>query len=1052
MKIKDTHSFDQRLILRTPIYSLSDFDKNFVVESLIHDPGFLEAIYIASPSLYNACLKYRNGLILVEKEIIKFKYSLHKYYSRMHNRCTPFGLFSSCRLTSWKEESSEVIIDNSSLNRHTRLDMHYLCALIDHLSTIPAVKNKLLYFPNNSWYRIGDDIRYVEYQYVEGKRQHQISAIKSSTYLLQIIEAAKLGLTIADLIIILENAGINTDDACKFIDNCVASQLLVHELDPAVTGDELLTQTLKTLEKYNIQDLQINTIILKLKRIVQLLDELDQQPYNEITAYQEILKIIDTLDVHYEAGKIFQTDVTGITTSEGGLSIDLQEEILTAIDVLHKITDRKEMRLASFTKRFYERYGHREMPLLEVLDTETGIGYDTDKHLIPSSILEGLTLPGVAVDQKLTWGKWEQILQKKWLKAYKSDTLHIEISDEDVKDITTVNLPFPSSLQLMFEVTSTGQIYVKNAGGTSAVNMIARFAQADPELSKLAADLTKAEQENAPGIVLAEIVHLPEGRVGNILQRPAFRNYEIPYLAKSSLPEDQQVHLQDLLLSFKNKKLVLYSKKLNKIIIPRLSNAHNFSHNALPVYHFLCDFQGQDQISNLKFNWGSLQQQYSFLPRVIFKNIILQRASWIFTDNDISGLFEKDGSSFSELLSGFKKEYNLPQKIVLADGDNELFIDFEEYEKTQDIFEHMLKDRKQFIFKEYLEPAPVVKNLAGEYYKHQFQAFIIAKPELNMKLLTSQDNFSVNEEKAAAVYETENEWLYYKLYCGAHNADILLANPIKRVTVHCEKRGWIKEWFFIRYSDTDLHIRLRLKLTDIKWLPYITRVFHAEFKPYRKTGFLWKVMTDTYQPEYGRYGNNTLTFAEKLFYQDSITFLGFLDETSGNERETLRWQYAILSIDTLFEAFEFKLEDKLEHIKNLKETFASEFKFGVEQKKQLAKSFREHKSEIYASLSVQQPEDKFYQLYLILRKRTEKIEPIIQELKKMELNGTLRVPIVDLLDSYIHMVVNRIIPESQRLHEAVIYDFLYQYYKSVLGMKNKSQTKRLILVKEKNIV
>lgn len=208
-------------------------------------------------------------------------------------------------------------------------------------------------------------------------------------------------------------------------------------------------------------------------------------------------------------------------------------------------------------------------------------------------------------------------------------------------------------------------------------------------------------------------------------------------------------------------------------------------------------------------------------------------------------------------------------------------------------------------------------------------------------------------------------------------------------------------------------------------------------------------MTDTYMPEYGRYGNNTLALAEKLFYHDSISFLEFLDQTSCEERETLRWQYAILSIDTLLEAFEFKLEYKLELIKNLKETFASEFKFGMEQKKQLAKSFREYKSEIYTSLSLQQPEDKFYQLYLILRKRTEKIDPIIHELKKIEFNGALRVPMVDLLDSFIHMLVNRIIPESPRLHEVVIYDFLYQYYKSVQGMKNRIQKEEITLENKK---
>ncbi|RAJ32270.1 thiopeptide-type bacteriocin biosynthesis protein [Pedobacter cryoconitis] len=839
-----------------------------------------------------------------------------------------------------------------------------------------------------------------------------------------------------DLTSVLVKAGIKSEEAILFIDNCINSQLLINELDPAVTGNGLLTQVLEILDSYNLLDHQLTEIVQTLKKIEQLLGKLDREKYNGIDRYQEILKLIELIGIPYEAGKIFQTDVTGAATSQSGLSINLQQDILTALDVLYKTSTKQPLRLELFAKRFNERYGDREMPLLEVLDAETGIGYVPDKHLVPSPILEMLTLPETEDNQMLAWGKWEEILQKKWLKAYKNDKLCIEIFDEDIKDILQVNLPLPSSLQLMFEITLSGQVYVKNAGGTSAVNMVARFAQSDAELNNLVSELTIAEQENEPEAILAEVLHLPQGRVGNILQRPAFRNYEIPYLAKSLLPEDQQICVQDLLISYRKNRIVLYSKRLHKVIIPRLSNAHNFSLNALPVYHFLCDLQDQDQISNLKFSWGSLQKQYNFLPRVVYKNIILRRASWVFTEKEIQLLTQKDNTLFSELLVNFIKEYNLPQKVVLADGDNELLINFQDQEMTYDIFKYTLKGKKYFVFKEYIELAPVVKDVKNQHYKHQFQTFMTRNPESGMNLLTEQNHYE-HEEVTLIANNDSSEWLYYKLYCGVRNADVILANAVKVLTAHCEKKEWIKEWFFIRYTDSDFHIRLRLKVTHVKWLPYITRVFHKELKPYRKMGFLWNVTTDTYQPEYIRYGATTLSCAEQFFYRDSIAFLGFLDHTSGDERELLRWQFAILSIDTLLEAFEFKLERKLELIKGLKEIFAAEFKFSSDQKQQLSKLFRKYKKEIYTSLSIQQPHDKFYQLYMVLRQRTAGIEPLIQELRGKERAGELQVAMPDLLGSYIHMLINRIIPELQRLHEAVIYDFLYQYYKSAYGKETK---------------
>ncbi len=232
-----------------------------------------------------------------------------------------------------------------------------------------------------------------------------------------------------------------------------------------------------------------------------------------------------------------------------------------------------------------------------------------------------------------------------------------------------------------------------------------------------------------------------------------------------------------------------------------------------------------------------------------------------------------------------------------------------------------------------------------------------------------------------------------------------------------------------------------MKIKEAKWLGNVIQAFHSALKPYQKTGFVWKIMTDTYRPEYLRYGANALNNAESMFHFDSVAFLGFLDKTSGDEREILRWQYAILSVDTLLEAFEFKLSQKLELMKNLKEVFASEFKFDSEQRKHLAKLFRKHKNEIYISLSVQQPGDKFYQLYLILRQRTESIDPIVKQLKRLDKEGALQVSLVNLLDSYIHMQINRIIPDQARLHEAVIYDFLYHYYKSIMGRENGDNNK-----------
>src|SRR5690606_42056036 len=99
-------------------------------------------------------------------------------------------------------------------------------------------------------------------------------------------------------------------------------------------------------------------------------------------------------------------------------------------------------------------------------------------------------------------------------------------------------------------------------------------------------------QEEKTDKITAEIVHLPEDRTGNILYRYNTCKYEIPYLGLSSKNPENQILIDDLLIYVENDEIKIRSKKLNKEIMPKLSNAHNFaSPQSVPVYQFLCDLQ-----------------------------------------------------------------------------------------------------------------------------------------------------------------------------------------------------------------------------------------------------------------------------------------------------------------------------------------------------------------------------------------------------------------------------------------------------------------------------
>jgi hypothetical protein len=165
--------------------------------------------------------------------------------------------------------------------------------------------------------------------------------------------------------------------------------------------------------------------------------------------------------------------------------------------------------------------------------------------------------------------------------------------------------------------------------------------------------------------------------------------------------------------------------------LPRLGNAHNFSHNALPVYQFLCDLQTQDIRGGVGFNLGALSNEHSFLPRVKYKNIILSEASWNFKSKDVKELVEtKNEESILEESKKWKAQFNLPDYVLLADGDNELLLHLNNLMCLK-TFIGLVKKRSSFKLKEFLfDKSNAIVKRGSDGFTNQV-VFSFYKSELN---------------------------------------------------------------------------------------------------------------------------------------------------------------------------------------------------------------------------------------------------------------------------------------------------------------------------------
>ena len=281
-----------------------------------------------------------------------------------------------------------------------------------------------------------------------------------------------------------------------------------------------------------------------------------------------------------------------------------------------------------------------------------------------------------------------------------------------------------------------------------------------------------------------------------------------------------------------------------------------------------------------------------------------------------------------------------------------------------------------------------------------------------------------------------DEWLYYKLYCGSKTADYILIQIIKPVAEELLSKEIIDKWFFIRYSDPKTHLRVRFHYNNPENIYHIISLVNNATLSFIENDLLWKIQIDTYQREIERYGTSTIELAEELFFHDSTMIVSMIDMIEGDEGEEIRWLFAVRAIDKLLDDFLYDDKQKLNLLESLKEGFGREFGMNKMLKHQLDKKFRNKRQKINEIMNKENDnESEIKPLFDLLAQKSQSVIPIAKKILEFNDKKKLHRPLNDLVGSYVHMLMNRLFKSKQRIHEMVIYDFLYRYYKSEIAKR-----------------
>jgi len=1005
-------------VVRTPLfpYNMGNVLDSTTLRQKFANPDLQEAIYVASPGLYRKLKAFLESALSADEEA-RVCISLQKYLLRLSRRSTPFGLFAGVVKGTWGSHSHTTLSDK--IVRHTRLDTNYAWQLADTLVRTPAIRNVIRFFPNNTLHSAENELRYIEYQVKKNHRVYLLSTIDNHTLVQDVLRHARNGSSIGALAHMLINRGVDAGQAAQLIEDMIDNQILISELEIRLTDGDYFLNIVNILRHHNITS-------PALEEICRYLAMFDVQPAaRNLPAYQELTGRLHQLTNDTDSDRYIQVDAcrTGTVELDGAIA----GYVVKAIETLAQIMPLKSNKqMAAFRKAFFSRYERETVDLSIALDPEIGVGYPIRyaPHLAESTLLRDILFPDTKESAVFEESAFQDFLIRKYSEAL-AGKKNIILNEAELRPfMKPAKLPASlSAFVSVFAGTANHEgcdILFHGAYGPSAATLIARFCHLDSDLTDSIRRSLRREEQTQPGAVFAEIVHVNEARIGNISSRPVLRQYEIPILALGGVPADHQIPVSDLTLSLVDDRFVLRSKKLNCEVVPRLSSAHNYTHDTISVYRFLCDLQYDDIQSAITWEWGSLRHA-PYLPSVRLGNVIVTPARWRIAADDLIAI--KRASDLRSGVEMLRAKEMIPRYVLVGTGDNKIPIDlendhqliiFQKLLETTDTLEESVANGKNFFF----------HDADGSGYVNEL---IIPLENVTPHAPNKVDSASAQAgSPVTRNFMLGSEWLYYKIYCTTHASDRVLSEVVMPLASALLKDGVIDRWFYIRYSDPGNHIRLRFHGTG-DFYARVIALLHSLASPLIESRLIISINTDVYRRELERYGTENIDASEQLFFIDSDCIGRLLNE-SGQDPD-ITWQLGLALIDQWFVQFDIPTAQRQIITTELQQQFFSEMRADQNTKRSLADTLRKKRQAVSWFIDgTGLPES----IEHILRGRGERMRPVAQNIIAMADAGKLSVSVRSLLKSYIHMSINRLLPANQRQHEMVLYDFLHQLYHTQL--------------------
>jgi thiopeptide-type bacteriocin biosynthesis protein len=376
-----------------------------------------------------------------------------------------------------------------------------------------------------------------------------------------------------------------------------------------------------------------------------------------------------------------------------------------------------------------------------------------------------------------------------------------------------------------------------------------------------------------------------------------------------------------------------------------------------------------------------------------------------------AGVTSTTRDSFKAFLEQQRTTWQLPAQIYLSSGDVRLLLDLDDPEHVEELRRDVrrLKPGMHVLVQEALPgledawlPGPgghyivelVVSLALKDAFKHEAQR--------SAALMRSEQNL-------ARMIPPGGEWIFLKLYGSPETEEDLVTGPVTDFLREAAASGLCGEFFFIRYSDPDPHLRLRLRTPAPADADTMLSELCTFGRSLMEGEWCNRFAVDTYEREIERYGGpEVISAAEALFVADSalVVELFRLLKRTDLAREMLA---AVTAADLLDG---FGLSDPL--LAGLKSRLRS-------IRQEAGAAYRKLKtSPLVEDPDLLAREPGGADVLRCLERRRAAASAVGSLLHRLEAEGRLTAPPVEICHSFLHMHCNRLLGRDRAEERKVL--------------------------------